>query len=76
MNIELDKIRIKAIDRYGANPFKFGGQRDGFREGYKQAIKDLEAVNATCSDCGGSNTDLPRHLRVCKDCNLLFNPRL
>ena len=32
------EIRDKAIERYGNDPFKFGGQRDGFVEGYKAAI--------------------------------------
>ena len=31
------EITALAEKRYGTNPHSFGGQRDGFKEGYKQA---------------------------------------
>lgn len=43
--IKLDKVRILAIERYGANPFKFSAQRDGFVEGYNKAMESSTGGN-------------------------------
>ena len=32
-----EQIKNLAEIRYGNDPYKYGGQRDGFKEGYKQA---------------------------------------
>jgi len=36
-----EQIKELAEKHYGIDPHKFGGQRDGFKEGYKQAQFDL-----------------------------------
>ena len=37
MKISTEEITELAEKRYGTNPHSFGGQRDGFKEGFKQA---------------------------------------
>ena len=37
MKISTEEITELAEKRYGINPHSFGGQRDGFKEGFKQA---------------------------------------
>jgi len=54
MEIELDKLRILAIERYGADPNNFGAQRDGFVEGYKKAIEIIDQYELVCTACSGS----------------------
>lgn len=41
LEVSTDKeIRLLAEKRFGIHPHSFGGQRDGFVEGYKQAQTD------------------------------------
>ena len=42
-----EEIRELAIKRYGNHPHLWGGQRDGFVEGFKQALSITEPTE-TC----------------------------
>ena len=74
--IDIDPIRKLAVEKYGTDPFKFGGQRDGFVEGYKKALEQMNSSNdiqnvMICRNCGSKNTYKCRvtDVIVCKDCD-------
>lgn len=37
-----ETIGIMAVDLYGNNPHSFGGQRDGFKRGFKKCLELLK----------------------------------
>ncbi len=44
----VEEINELAEKRYGTNPHSFGGQRDGFKEGFKQA-QELQLLQSRVS---------------------------
>lgn len=39
-----EEIKKMAHERYGSDPNSFGGQRDGFIEGFKHALSQHDAI--------------------------------
>ena len=66
----VEEIKELAEKRYGTDPHSFGGHRDGFKEGFKQAQEMQLLQSCVSSSCKHENIKREDGLDECLDCGI------